>query len=107
MRKSKSPFVQELIMWHPSSLSVQTYGVYTLLSLHHEAIFAYIKTLQDQRVVVVMNFSKEATTYTDLPAIGKVIDTIRNYPTAGDGGIVGTSPLHLRAWEAVVFATSP
>ncbi|KAK3704664.1 hypothetical protein LTR37_013763 [Vermiconidia calcicola] len=84
-----------------------TYGVYTLLSPHHEAIFAYIKTLQDQRVVVVMNFSKEATTYTDLPAIGKVVDTIRNYPTAGDGGIVGTSPLHLRAWEAVVLATSP
>ena len=77
-------------------LPVMTYGTYDLLLPDHEAIYAFTRTLEDERLLVVLNFSGEERGL-ELPSIS--LETaellIGNYPEA-DSSV-------LKAWEARVY----
>ena len=77
-------------------LPVMTYGTYDLLLPDHEAIYAFTRTLEDERLLVVLNFSAGERGL-ELPSISleNVELLIGNYPEA-DSSV-------LKAWEARVY----
>ena len=81
---------------------VVVYGDYDPLTPDHESLWAYTRTLGDERLFVVLNFADEATTY-DAPAelVGDATLALGNYDA--DDGVDET--LDLRPWEARVYRT--
>lgn len=81
------------------------YGSYEPLLEPHPRIFTYIRALESERLLVVLNFSKEESEL-DLPAMAGAEGTgaftllIGNYPGLADGAEL---PRHLRPYEALVF----
>ncbi len=78
------------------------YGSYALLLEAHAQIYAFTRTLGDQRLLVLLNFSADSTT-DRLPAPLTLTGAemlISNYPQAADG--VGAS-FSLRPYEARVY----
>ncbi len=81
---------------------VVVYGVYDIILEDHPLIYAFTRTLDDQRLLVVLNFSGEQTAF-DLPAgldRGRAELVIANYPVGDDGG---PRRVMLRPWEARVY----
>ena len=78
-------------------------GEFALLLPEHEQVYAFTRTLDPVRVLVLANFSADDVTF-DLPdasAWAEAELVLGNYPTAPAPGASVT----LRAWEAVVFRT--
>ena len=77
-------------------LPVMTYGRYDLLLPDHEEVYAFTRTLDETRLLVVLNFSAGERGL-ELPGIP--LETaellLDNYPEA--------EPASLRAWEARVY----
>ncbi|MFB6152360.1 MAG: alpha-glucosidase [Haloarculaceae archaeon] len=98
-------YYRELIdLRHESDLLV--YGDYDLLLPDHEQFYAYTRTLDDERALVVLNWSDEEAMFdAGAPADGPAVDTgdaavaIANYddpPTDPDGAT-------FRPYEAAVY----
>lgn len=90
-------YTQQAIALHHKSKAF-TYGDYKDLDPLNDKVFAYSRTLGEEKFVVVLNWSKTATTY-ELPGkmdLGKLV--LAN-------GVVKdtTSTLHLGAYEARVY----
>ena len=78
---------------------VLVYGEYALLLPEHEQVYAYTRTLGDERMLVVLNFSDTATTIT-LPELADLDDVaVNNYPDLSLSG----GRMALRPWQAVVL----
>ena len=77
-------------------LDVMVYGHYELLEPEHPALFVYTRTLGDESLLVVCNFSEDEQTY-EIPVEYRGADIlIANYPDAAPAGT-------LRPWETVVY----
>jgi oligo-1,6-glucosidase len=87
---------------------VMAYGDYDPYLKEHEAVWAYTRTLGEERWLVVLNFSGTATEF-ELPA-DVVADAdpsvvIANYDLGGTDRVGGaaTGSFELRPWEARVY----
>ena len=88
-------YYQKLIALR-KELDVIVYGHYALLEPEHPALFVYTRTLGNESLLVVCNFSEQELAY-DIPAEYKDTEIlIANYPEPASAGI-------LRPWEAVVY----
>ena len=88
-------YYQKLIALR-KKLDVMVYGHYELLEPEHPELFVYTRTLGDESLLVVCNFSEDEQTYL-IPAAYRGADIlIANYPDAAPAG-------KLRPWEAVVY----
>ena len=85
---------------------IVVYGTYTLLLAEHPQIYAFTRTLADDRLLVVLNFSAERPEWV-LPssvAFGASQVLIANYAVDPDED---PSRLTLRPYEARVYRLSP
>ena len=88
-------YYQKLIALR-KELDVIVYGHYALLEPEHPALFVYTRTLGDESLLVVCNFSGEEQAYS-IPAEYRGAEIlIANYPDTAPAGT-------LRPWEAVVY----
>ena len=88
-------YYQKLIALR-KELDVIVYGHYELLEPEHPALYVYTRTLGDESLLVVCNFSEDEQAY-DIPAEYRGADIlIANYSDAAPAG-------KLRPWEAVVY----
>ncbi|MNC23007.1 Oligo-1,6-glucosidase [compost metagenome] len=81
---------------------VIVYGEYALLLEDHPEIYAYTRTLEDQRLLVILNFYEHEPVF-ELPAdfaAGKQELLISNYPPAKEDDL---TRLKLRPYEARVY----
>ncbi len=72
---------------------VMVYGAYELIAPEHEQVYAYTRTLEDQQMLVILNFSEEEVRFKLPPDItlGKLM--INNYPKLEtEGNIVILKP---------------
>ena len=77
---------------------ILVYGHYTLLEPDHESLYVYTRTLEEQKMLVICNFTKEEVSY-EIPAeFGGAQVLISNY---GRDGAEGT--ITLKAYEALVL----
>lgn len=77
---------------------ILVYGHYTLLEPDHESLYVYTRTLEEQKMLVICNFTKEEVGY-EIPAeFGGAQVLISNY---GRDGAEGT--ITLKAYEALVL----
>jgi oligo-1,6-glucosidase len=94
-------YYQELIRLrkaHP----IIVHGKYDLLLAEHQQIYAYTRTLDDDRLLVILNFSKDTSVF-DLPANIDFAENellIANYPVVPAEDI---RRLTLRPFEARVY----
>lgn len=78
---------------------VLVYGDYELLQKEHPQIYAYTRTRGEDKMLVLLNFTKEAATI-NLPGMGNVgAPLINNYPACE---IVGDE-VKLSPYQAVIF----
>lgn len=91
-------YYQKLIALRHSS-EVIVYGAYELLLPNDPAIYAYTRTLGNEKLLVICNFKKEEQSFT-MPEefSGKAEVLVSNYKDAA-----WAQELTLRAYEAVVF----
>ncbi|MCA1030767.1 alpha-glucosidase [Bacillus timonensis] len=78
------------------------YGTYDLLCADHREIYAYTRTLRDERLVVITNFSSNTPTFNlqeEMTYTSKEL-LISNYEVSDDTDI---SSIKLRPWEARVY----
>ncbi|TKA43122.1 hypothetical protein B0A54_06070 [Friedmanniomyces endolithicus] len=98
-------FWKRMLAFRKEHLSC-TYGYYTLLSPDDEKVFAYVKEYEDERMLVLLNFTKEAVTY-PLPKeagdLRNVKDSICNYN--GPLPDMKDEKVELRPYEALVIVT--
>jgi oligo-1,6-glucosidase len=92
-------YYQKLIRLR-KSLPVVVYGRYELLLPEHEQVYAFTRTLQDERLLVVLNFSAQPAVC-ELPESGSASAEllIANYPLAQPL----SSSLVLQPYEARVY----
>ncbi|MCP9235908.1 alpha-glucosidase [Lewinella sp. JB7] len=77
---------------------VLVYGSYDLLLSDHEQVYAYTRTGDNDRMLIVLNFSSESVTV-DLPEAEDAAVVINNYPTFDRQG----GELRLAPWQAVIL----
>ena len=88
-------YYQKLIALR-KELDVIVFGRYALLEPEHPDLFVYTRTLGDESLLVMCNFSEEAQAYS-IPGEYREAETlIANYPDPAPAGT-------LRPWEAVVL----
>jgi oligo-1,6-glucosidase len=94
-------YYQKLIQLRKSVPAI-VYGTYNLILPDHEQIYAFTRTLQDQRLLVILNFSAETPLF-ELP---------ENIPVSGAELLIGNyavdpvediSNFHLKPYEARVY----
>lgn len=77
---------------------VIVYGDYSLVSEHHPSVYAYMRTYEDRRLLIVSNFFEKPTTIC-LPDLAAKALVISNYKDSS----MNLSCLELRAYESIVF----
>lgn len=80
--------------------AVLIYGAYKLIAPENEQIFAYTRILEDQKMLVALNFSDKAATF-ELPdaiTINELV--INNYPTIN----VNRKGILLNPYQAVIYS---
>lgn len=78
---------------------VLVYGDYELLQREHPQVYAFTRTLGDEKRLVLLNFSKEKATI-ELPELGAMTETlIDNYPALQKAG----NTAELMPYQAVVL----
>ena len=85
----------------------QTYGIYTLLSPDDNRVYSYLKEYDTERMIVLLNFTKEDVSYSIEPRIGAETELkayIDNYP--GDMPDFSDGRVQLRPYEALVIVFS-
>ncbi len=94
-------YYQELIRLRKHN-PVMVYGTYDLILAEHEQIYAFTRTLEDERLLVILNFSKDTPLFS-LPAeivCQKSELIISNYPVTLEEDI---QQFLLRPYEARVY----
>lgn len=77
---------------------ILVYGRYALLEPDHESLYVYTRTLEEQKMLVICNFTKEEVSY-EIPAeFGAKQVLISNYGRDGAEGAIT-----LKAYEALVL----
>lgn len=78
--------------------SILVYGHYALLEPDHESLYVYTRTLEEQKMLVICNFTKEEVGY-EIPAeFGAKQILISNYGRDGAEGMITLKP-----YEALVL----
>ncbi|MCS5490999.1 glycoside hydrolase family 13 protein [Algoriphagus limi] len=77
---------------------VLVYGDYELIQKEHPNIYAYSRTLGEEKMLVLLNFSDQ-TSSIDLPEFGDVDTVIDNYDTFDREG----SMFNLKPYQAVIL----
>ncbi|KAK5715618.1 hypothetical protein LTR15_010264 [Elasticomyces elasticus] len=98
-------FWKNMIAFRKAHLAC-TYGYFTLLSPASEEVFAYTKSYKTERLLVLLNFTKESVSYTLPEQAGEVDDMkdlIGNY-TSGPPEHIEDRVVKLRPYEALVIA---
>lgn len=90
-------FYKKLIALRHSSLCM-VYGRYDLLLPDSEQLYAYTRTLGDEKLLVVSNFTAEPVSYTRPKEFENAKQIISNYPD--------TNSATLRPYEAFALATA-
>ena len=80
---------------------IMVYGTYELLDPEDEALYVYTRTLGDQKLLEMCNFTKEEQEYTVPETFAGADVLISNYPQSG----AAAGARKLRAYEAVVLET--
>src|SRR5439155_27096166 len=75
------------------------YGKYTLLDKNNPKVYAYTRELNDHKILVLLNFSKDNTAVNIDIKIGNPKTLICNYVDA----LLRNDPITLRPYEAVVY----
>ena len=88
-------YYQKLIALR-KELDVMVYGHYALLEPEHPALFVYTRTLENESLLVVCNFSEQEQAYTTPAEYRDAEILIANYADTAPAGT-------LRPWEAVVY----
>ena len=88
-------YYQKLIALR-KELDVVVYGHYALLEPEHPDLFVYTRTLGDESLLVVCNFSEQEQAYSIPAEYSGAEILIANYPDKAPAGFV-------RPWEAVVY----
>ena len=81
---------------------ILVYGTYDLILADHPAIYAYTRTLADEQLLVMLNFTKQPADFV-LPATLPVVDKhllISNYAVAAEESLAQVT---LRPYEARVY----
>lgn len=81
---------------------IMVYGAYDLILDDHPAIYAYTRTLDDERLLVLLNFTKQPAEFAlpaDLPFTDKTL-LISNYTVEPDESL---NQVMLRPYEARVY----
>ena len=81
---------------------IVVYGAYDLILDAHEQIYAYTRTLDDERLLVMLNFTSDTPVFA-LPShieFSRAEELIANYPVADDEDV---HLLTLRPFEARVY----
>ena len=82
--------------------SVLVYGEYELLEKEHPEIYVYTRTLGEEKMLVLLNFSKEEATIS-LTEIGAIqASMINNYDTCE----IEDNTARLMPYQAVVFSVN-
>jgi len=78
------------------------YGSYQLILADHDRIYAYIRQMNDERLLIILNFSEQPTEFfwPKEHLINKFELLIANYPVNEDEGI---STIKLKPFEARVY----
>ena len=84
-----------------TGMDIMVYGTYELLDPEDEALYVYTRTLGDQKLLVMCNFTKEEQEYTVPETFAGADVLISNYPQSG----AAAGARKLRAYEAVVLET--
>nr|WP_317046187.1 alpha-glucosidase C-terminal domain-containing protein [Aureicoccus marinus] len=88
-------YYRELIALRKEEM-VLVYGDFKDLDTKHLEVFAYTRTLGEEKVLVLLNFSDTETTY-PLPEGMNIQQKLQgNYSSEGYSGV-------LQPWEAIVF----
>jgi len=76
------------------------------LSPGDEEVFAYVKEYKDERILVSLNFTKEAVSYT-LPKEAGDLSSVSNFIDNYSGPLpdVKSGKVELRPYEALVVVT--
>jgi oligo-1,6-glucosidase len=77
-------------------MDVIVYGHYELLEPEHPALFIYTRTLGEESLLVICNFSEHQQAYMLPEAFREAEILIANYPERAPAGTI-------RPWEAVVY----
>ncbi len=83
------------------SMPVITYGDFKLLLKEHPQIFAYMRTYEDERILVATNFSKDKAKFMLNEAVE--VEDFRVLLSNYDKAYALVSELELEPYEAVVF----
>ena len=83
-----------------TSNPVLVYGKYDLLDDEHPDIYAFTRTLDDEKILVLLNFSQD-TSSIQLPGMVAAEEEplINNYPSLEVAG----NTYHLAAYQAVII----
>ena len=84
--------------------TVLTYGAFTDIDPAHPQVFAFTRTDDTARMLVVLNFSGQGRDYTPLVPVELGEPILGNYPAVPPVAATGASTptLRLRPWEALV-----
>ncbi|MFZ5972702.1 MAG: glycoside hydrolase family 13 protein [Bacteroidota bacterium] len=74
---------------------VLVYGAYQPVATGHEKLFSYFRVLDEEKWLVVLNFSDDTIKFPDLMSPENRERMIGNYPASGEPW--------LRPWEALIF----
>jgi oligo-1,6-glucosidase len=81
------------------SLPELVYGAYQLLDENNKQVYAYTRTLNDKKVLVVMNFSDKDVLFTIPASVGKpgeiLINNLNKY-------VIKNGTVHLQPYQAII-----
>ena len=82
------------------SLPELVYGAYQLLDENNKQVYAYTRTLNNKKVIVIMNFSDKDVLFTIPTSAGKpgevLIDNLNKY-------VIKNGTLHLQPYQAIII----
>jgi|TARA_B110001452_G_scaffold79001_1_gene64475 oligo-1,6-glucosidase len=78
---------------------VLVYGKYTLIQKEHETIYAYTRTLDENKMLVLLNFSKEKSSITLSNLDESITVLINNYNTVA----IFKNTIELASYQAVII----
>lgn len=81
---------------------VIVYGQYELILPEHEQIYAFTRTLENEQLLVILNFSRQTPTFRLPDDLSQAELLISNYPVESSGEL---SSFTLRPYEARVYRT--
>jgi oligo-1,6-glucosidase len=89
-------FVRKMIRLRKENKEVLVYGKYYLLDKYNKDVYAYLREANGKKFLVLLNFTKNNSSYNAGIDISKARILIDNYSNASTGNI-------LRPYEAIIY----